>query len=158
MAAPLLAVSFTICVLICKVDFISTQEVFYFTWQISSSTKLHHDENVLARQPAKCHWKSYAVFLMGHPRPLFHLFSSFQTHITILTTTRCGKMLCPSSIWHRDLNPRPSEHESPPITTRPGLPPDLAVFYGAVTLYFFSVNQWQILTFKFTHKFPTVWL
>ena len=32
-------------------------------------------------------------------------------------------MLCPSSIWHQDLNPRPSEHKSPPITTRLGLPP-----------------------------------
>ena len=30
---------------------------------------------------------------------------------------------CPSSIWRWDLNPRPSEHESPPITNRPGLPP-----------------------------------
>ena len=30
---------------------------------------------------------------------------------------------CRSSKWHLDLNPRPLEHESPPITTRPGLPP-----------------------------------
>ena len=30
---------------------------------------------------------------------------------------------CPSSIQCWDLNPRPSKHESPPITTRPGLPP-----------------------------------
>ena len=29
---------------------------------------------------------------------------------------------CPSSIWCRDLNSQPLEHESP-ITTRPGLPP-----------------------------------
>ena len=28
-------------------------------------------------------------------------------------------MSCPSSIRRQDLNPRPSEHESPPITTRP---------------------------------------
>ena len=28
-------------------------------------------------------------------------------------------MLCPSSIQRRDLDPQPSEHESPPITTRP---------------------------------------
>ena len=27
-----------------------------------------------------------------------------------------------TSIRRRDSNPRPSEHESPPITTRPGLP------------------------------------
>ena len=30
-------------------------------------------------------------------------------------------MLCPSSIRRQDSNPRPSEHECPPITTRPGL-------------------------------------
>ena len=28
---------------------------------------------------------------------------------------------CPSSIRCRDSNPQPSEHESPPITTRPGI-------------------------------------
>ena len=32
-------------------------------------------------------------------------------------------MSCPSSIRHRDSNPRPLECESTPITTRPGLPP-----------------------------------
>ena len=58
---------------------------------------------------------------MGHSRPLFHLFSSFQTNITIFTTSICEK--CPSSIWCWDSNPRPSGDESPPITTRPGLPP-----------------------------------
>ena len=30
---------------------------------------------------------------------------------------------CPSSKKYRDSNPQPLEHESPPITTRPGLPP-----------------------------------
>ena len=29
---------------------------------------------------------------MGHPLPLFHLFSSFQTHITIFMTNICEKM------------------------------------------------------------------
>ena len=29
---------------------------------------------------------------------------------------------CPSSIWSWDLNPGPLEHESLPITNRPGLP------------------------------------
>ena len=29
---------------------------------------------------------------------------------------------CPASIWCQDLNIQPSEHESTPITTRPGLP------------------------------------
>ena len=57
---------------------------------------------------------------MDHPRPLFNLFSSFQTNITIFTSYICEK--CPSSIQCLDSNPQPSEHESPPITTRPGLP------------------------------------
>ena len=30
---------------------------------------------------------------------------------------------CPSSIQRRDSNSQPSDYESPPLTTRPGLPP-----------------------------------
>ena len=30
-------------------------------------------------------------FKMGHPRPLFHLFSPFQTNITILKTNKWEK-------------------------------------------------------------------
>ena len=52
----------------------------------------------------------------------FSVFLSFQTNISIFTTNKYEK--CPSSIWCQDSNPRLSEHESPPITTRPGLPPD----------------------------------
>ena len=63
----------------------------------------------------------YRFFLkMGHPRPLFHLFSSFQTNITNFTTNKYVKKW-PSSIWCWDSNSRPLEHLSPPITTRPGL-------------------------------------
>ena len=51
---------------------------------------------------------------MGH----FCLFSSFQTNITIITTNQCEKW--PSGIWCWDSNPQPLEHESSPITTRPG--------------------------------------
>ena len=63
----------------------------------------------------------FMSFLMGHPRPLYHLFSSFQTNFTIFTTNKCEK--CPSSKWCWDLNPQPLDHESPPITTLPGFPP-----------------------------------
>ena len=35
----------------------------------------------------------------------------------------------PSSIRRRDSNPRPLEHESSPITTRPGLPPYWSIYY-----------------------------
>ena len=57
---------------------------------------------------------------MGQSPPLFNVFSSFQTNITILTTNKCEKY--PSSIWHWDSNSQPSDFESPPFTTRPGLP------------------------------------
>ena len=55
-------------------------------------------------------------------RPLssLFLFSCFHTNVTILTTNKCEKF--PSSIWWWDSNPWPSDHESPPITPRPGLP------------------------------------
>ena len=36
---------------------------------------------------------------------------------------------CPSSKQCWDLNPRPLEHESPPMITRPGLPPILLVLF-----------------------------
>ena len=64
---------------------------------------------------------SNIFYKMGRPRPLFNLFSSFQTNITILQQINVKK--CPSSIQCWDSNPRPLEHESPPITTRPGLLP-----------------------------------
>ena len=46
-------------------------------------------------------------------------------------------MSCPSSIWHRDSNPRPLECESPPITTRPGLPPRV----GIVCTYLINLHH-----------------
>ena len=58
---------------------------------------------------------------MGQPQPLFCLNLSFQTNITILTTKKCKK--CQSSIQCQDSNSQPSDYESPPLTTRPGLPP-----------------------------------
>ena len=63
---------------------------------------------------------------LAQPRPLFRLIRSFQTNkITIFTTDQCEKMSCSASIQRQDLNPRPSEREPPPITTRPGLTPEL---------------------------------
>ena len=53
------------------------------------------------------------------------IFGIFKQTIQFFTTNQCEKMSCPSSIRHWDSNPRPSERESPPITTRPGLPPYL---------------------------------
>ena len=56
---------------------------------------------------------------MGQPRArLSFIFGLFkQTSLQFLQQIYVKK--CPSSIWCRDWNPRLSEHESPPITTRP---------------------------------------
>ena len=69
-------------------------------------------------------------FKMGQPGLFFVYFRSFQANITIFTTNKCEKMAkWPSSIRRRDSNPRPFKHESSPITTRPGLPPMVPIFY-----------------------------
>ena len=49
----------------------------------------------------------------------FHVFSPFQTHFTANMYVK----KCPSRIRSRDSNSQPLEHESPLITTRPGLLP-----------------------------------
>ena len=56
---------------------------------------------------------------MCQSRPLFHLFSSFQTHITIFSQQigKCEKM----SIQYTGLGFELTTFESPLITTRPGL-------------------------------------
>ena len=69
---------------------------------------------------------SHDYFLKNGPIPasFSFIFGLFKQTIQFFTTNQCEKMSCPSSIRHRDSNPRPSERESPPITTRPGLPPN----------------------------------
>ena len=65
----------------------------------------------------------YSYFFKNGPSPASFLFilGHFQTNInTILQKINVKK--CPHSIQHWDLNTRPSERESPPTTTRPGLP------------------------------------
>ena len=71
-------------------------------------------------------------------------FSSFQTDITILTTNKCEK--CPSSIQCWDSNPRPLGRESPPITTRPGLPSKFILSYeSSVQILNEIINNTRIL-------------
>ena len=72
--------------------------------------------------------KVQAVFFkMGQPRPLFVYFRSFQTINRIFTTNQCEKCQC-IQFRLQDSNPRPFEHESSPITTRPGLLPQGHMF------------------------------
>ena len=63
---------------------------------------------------------------IGQPRPLFRLFSVFSNkHDKFLQQIYVKK--CPYSIRCRDSNPQPLKRESPPITTRPGLPPKILI-------------------------------
>ena len=69
----------------------------------------------------------------------YGLFWSFQTNsITFFTTNRCEK--CPSSIQCWDSNPQPSEHESAPITTRPGLPPQTTLCLRRIFVKLFQLS------------------
>ena len=68
-----------------------------------------------------------ALFLMGHPRPLFIYFWLFKQTLQILQQINVKK--CPSCMWGCDLNSRPSEHEAPHVTTRPGLSPKKVLYY-----------------------------
>ena len=84
-----------------------------------------------------CYTLLFYLFLFGcicwfflkkwaNPGLFYHWFSVFSNINTIFATNICEK--CPSSMQCRDSNTRPLEHESPPITTSPGLPPSFAVF------------------------------
>ena len=65
---------------------------------------------------------------MDQPRPLLtFIFGLFkQTSLQFLQQEYVKK--CPSSIQSQDSNPQSLEHESPPITARPGLPPSCRLF------------------------------
>ena len=58
---------------------------------------------------------------MCQPGLFFIYFRLFKHTPQFFTTNKCEN--CPSSIWCWDSNSWSLEHESPPITTRPGLPP-----------------------------------
>ena len=61
-----------------------------------------------------------SFFKWTNPGLFLYIFGLFRTNNSIFATNQCQK--CPSSIWRRDSNPLCLEHESSPITTRPGLP------------------------------------
>ena len=68
---------------------------------------------------------AYLLFFkkMGQPRPLFRSFSVFSNKHHYNFYNKYIWKKCPSSIRCWDSNPRPSERESLPFTTRPGLLP-----------------------------------
>ena len=61
-------------------------------------------------------------FKKGHPGLSFVFFKQ-----TIQFLQQINVKKCPSSIWCWDSTRWPSEHESPPITTRPGFLPNVAM-------------------------------
>ena len=73
---------------------------------------------------------------IAHPRPLFVYFRLFKQTLQFLQQI--------SGIRCWDSNPRPLEHESPPITTRPGLLPYLLTY---VPLKRFSQKMFAFILF-----------
>ena len=56
-------------------------------------------------------WHMLEFFLnMGLPGLFFVYFQSAQTSNTTFKPNQCELMSCPSTIRHRDSNPRPLEH------------------------------------------------
>ena len=62
----------------------------------------------------------FTIFLTKWTNPgLFFIYFHLSKH-TFLFLQIINVKKCASRIWCRDSNSRPLEHESPPITTRPG--------------------------------------
>ena len=93
------------------------------------------------------------------PASFSFILSLFQTNNTIFTTI-CEK--CPSSIPCWDSNPRSLDRKSPPVSTRPGLPPcmhwgsleehsqflSLEAFFSGPSFkskHFFHISKWSRL-------------
>ena len=75
---------------------------------------------------------------MAHLWPLIRLLSVFfQQMIQILHQINVKK--CPTSMQCRDSNSRPSDYESPLLTTRPGFPNTFRLFNDAVYLV---MSEW----------------
>ena len=82
-----------------------------------------------------------AYFLkMGQPRPLLSFIFGIFKQTSLQNLQQINAKKCPSSIRCQDLNPWSLEHESPPISTRPGLPPNIAYFY----------LQWNFVSLQWT--------
>ena len=84
----------------------------------------YSNPRMASRDTSTGHWRPLLKqFILNGPTPasFLFIFGLFKQTTQFLQQINVTKI--PSSIWHRDSNPRPFEHESSPTTTRPGLPP-----------------------------------
>ena len=95
-------------------------------------------------------------FFKGQPRSLFHLFSAFSNKQYNFKTNQCEKMSCPSSIRCQDSNPRPLDHESSLIITRPALPPTLQLVTILAGLHSVALLSTNNNTFSLFGRFHPV--
>ena len=65
-----------------------------------------------------------------------------KKNITILQ--QINVKICPSGIRCNDSNPQPSEHESPTVTTRPGLLHPITRIAYSITKYKFNCSDCKI--------------
>ena len=82
---------------------------------------------------------TFRLFKTGHPRLFFVYFCLFKQVLQSLQQIKVKK--CPSSMRCWNSNPQPTEHESPPITTRPGLQPVIDVSCIETFTMFFESQQ-----------------
>ena len=69
------------------------------------------------------------------PGSFSFIFRRFKHTIVKIVLQQINVKKCPSSIRCWDLNPQPSEHESPSITTRPELPPTRPFEISVIACY-----------------------
>ena len=93
--------------------------------------------------------KSVSFLKWANPVLFFIYFPSSQTNIFTIFTSICEKM----TIQYMVPNPRPLEHESPSITTRPGLPPSLSTYLGtnSTAFEFSRLVNYFTMTLKTKH-------
>ena len=98
--------------------------LFYLFLPVNFCCNCWKEKKISAVKPFGRRNKQW-VFLKKWAKPglFFVYFQSFSNKQYNFYNKSMWKMSCPSSIRRLDSNPWPLECESPPITTRPGLPP-----------------------------------
>ena len=104
-------------------DFISNHYIhstYYINWSISN-----FKENRVLRN-ANLLFPNYFFLGGGDSFQSFFNgpFPASSSFIFVFSNKHYNVKKCPSSIRWWDSNTQPSVHESPPITTKPGLPPN----------------------------------